>query len=73
MKQKSLKMSDSFWQAIEGYRVEQGIVTWSEALVTLALMGLMNEREDAREKVAKLGKRGGDHRSDEYKKAKSPA
>ena len=69
MKQKSLKMSDSFWQAVEDYRMGNGIRAWSDALITLALVGL-DLRDNAPEK---LGKWGGDRRSEKYSSGKGPA
>lgn len=69
MKQKSLKMSDSFWQAVEDYRIEHHIKTWSEAIITLAMLSLLTMNKPIPET---LPRRGGDHRSEKFRKTNSP-
>lgn len=69
MKQKSLKMSDSFWQAVEDYRTERHIKTWSEAIIELSTICLLSMKKPV---PMKLERRGGDHRSEKFRKTNSP-
>lgn len=40
MPKQSITMTDEFWQAVEDYRQEQNIKTWSQALIDLAAKSL---------------------------------